>query len=90
MGVSSQVSGHTAQQGKPLDLLLTTPKKASNGGGSNQWAYTLSTQRSPLVLLGTAEWKPMYHPTAEQADVDRVTAYNSGVPHGGCCTTSNI
>jgi hypothetical protein len=30
----------------------------------------------------TAEWKPMYHPTPEQAEADRRAAYESGVPHG--------
>lgn len=29
-----------------------------------------------------AEWMPMYHPTAEQAEIDRKKAYESGVPHG--------
>lgn len=32
--------------------------------------------------LPTAEWKPMYHPTAEQAEADRKKAYELGVPHG--------
>ncbi|KAL6775802.1 hypothetical protein ACKKBG_A18550 [Auxenochlorella protothecoides x Auxenochlorella symbiontica] len=29
-----------------------------------------------------SEWKPMYNPTAEQAEKDRKAAYESGVPHG--------
>ncbi|GAB4820460.1 hypothetical protein N2152v2_007506 [Parachlorella kessleri] len=29
-----------------------------------------------------SEWKPMYHPTAEQAEIDRKKAYETGVPHG--------
>jgi hypothetical protein len=29
-----------------------------------------------------SEWKPMYHPTAEQAEADRRHAYETGVPHG--------
>ena len=29
-----------------------------------------------------AEWKPMYHPTLEQAEIDRRKAYEAGVPHG--------
>ena len=29
-----------------------------------------------------SEWKPMYHPTAEQAEADRKQAYETGVPHG--------
>lgn len=29
-----------------------------------------------------AEWKPMYNPTAEQAEKDRAAAYASGIPHG--------
>lgn len=28
------------------------------------------------------EWKPMYHPTTEQAEADRKKAYETGVPHG--------
>lgn len=29
-----------------------------------------------------SEWKPMYQPTAEQAEADRKKAYETGVPHG--------
>ena len=29
-----------------------------------------------------SEWKPMYNPTAEQAEADRKKAYETGVPHG--------
>ncbi|KDD76234.1 hypothetical protein H632_c305p0 [Helicosporidium sp. ATCC 50920] len=29
-----------------------------------------------------SEWKPMYNPTAEQAEKDRAAAYASGIPHG--------
>lgn len=36
---------------------------------------------SPPPLGGT-EWKPMYHPTPEQAEADRAAAYAAGVPHG--------
>ncbi|KAA6421379.1 MAG: hypothetical protein FRX49_08656 [Trebouxia sp. A1-2] len=29
-----------------------------------------------------SDWKPMYQPTTEQADKDRLAAYEAGVPHG--------
>jgi len=29
-----------------------------------------------------AEWEPQYAPTAEQAALDRLAAYEAGVPHG--------
>ncbi|KAL0023269.1 hypothetical protein WJX77_001673 [Trebouxia sp. C0004] len=29
-----------------------------------------------------SDWKAMYQPTAEQADKDRLAAYEAGVPHG--------
>lgn len=35
-----------------------------------------------LASWWSAEWTPMYTPTAEQAEVDRAAAYEAGVPHG--------
>lgn len=35
-----------------------------------------------FALAWNPEWKPMYNPTAEQAEKDRAAAYESGVPHG--------
>ena len=29
-----------------------------------------------------SDWKPMYDPTPEQADIDRKIAFETGVPHG--------
>lgn len=29
-----------------------------------------------------SEWKPLYNPTPEQAEIDRKKAYETGVPHG--------
>ncbi len=29
-----------------------------------------------------ADWKAMYQPSAEQAERDRLAAYEAGVPHG--------
>ncbi|KAK9823441.1 hypothetical protein WJX72_002787 [[Myrmecia] bisecta] len=29
-----------------------------------------------------SEWKPMYNPSPEQAEIDRKAAYEAGVPHG--------
>lgn len=30
----------------------------------------------------SADWKPLYNPSAEQAEIDRQCAYESGIPHG--------
>ena len=35
-----------------------------------------------LAIITAAEWKPMYQPSAEQAEKDRQAAYEAGVPHG--------
>ena len=46
-------------------------------------ATTPLLQRAPSHRHPSrAEWKPMYHPTAEQAEADRNAAYESGTPHG--------
>lgn len=52
--------------------------------------FAHSTQRQPTKAPGVvndlvpfdAESTPMYNPTSEQAEIDRQSAYEAGVPHG--------
>jgi len=34
------------------------------------------------LCCARAEWEPQYAPTAEQAALDRLAAYEAGIPHG--------
>ena len=36
-------------------------------------------------LTACADWKTMYQPSAEQAEIDRQAAYEAGIPHGESC-----
>jgi hypothetical protein len=39
-------------------------------------------QKGLVVVLHGTEWKPLYNPSKEQAELDRAAAYASGIPHG--------
>ena len=43
--------------------------------------YTLCSCHLALTIA-YADWKAMYQPSAEQAEKDRMAAYEAGVPHG--------
>ena len=45
-----------------------------------------SPQLTPPARPRAADAEPMYNPTPEQADADRLKAYQTGVPHGVCTT----
>ena len=46
------------------------------------WRLDAGTLVPHSSRIARAEWKPMYNPTAEQAEKDRQAAYEAGVPHG--------
>lgn len=45
-------------------------------------SHSLSHDCVDSTCVLYVEWTPMYNPTNEQAEADRKTAYETGVPHG--------
>ena len=63
-------------------LLCTSSGPAQCVGGCLCLPSWHQRPNAPKPAPMPAEWKPMYHPTPEQAEADRRAAYESGVPHG--------